>query len=107
MQWLKQTFSVWFNITTWRIGHVWGDRYKSKILPGEPSPEAVPVDWTWVKEMAEKEIADFIDYKLSWGAPRAPRKGGKPGFSPECAFSVSPGQGKGQKPGPSAEKTAL
>jgi hypothetical protein len=34
MQWMKQTFSVRFNITTLRIGHVWGDRYKSKILPG-------------------------------------------------------------------------
>jgi hypothetical protein len=45
MQWLKQTFSVWFNITTWRLGHVWGNRYWSEILPGEPSPEAVPVDW--------------------------------------------------------------
>jgi hypothetical protein len=55
MQWIKQTFSVRFNTTTWRIGHVWGDRYKSKILPGEP-PEAV--DWKWVEDMARKEIAE-------------------------------------------------
>jgi hypothetical protein len=45
MQWLKQTFSVRFNITTLRTGHVWGDRYKSKILLGEPPENAVPVDW--------------------------------------------------------------
>jgi hypothetical protein len=38
MQWVKQTFSVRFNIVTWRTGHVWGDRYKSEILPGEPPP---------------------------------------------------------------------
>jgi hypothetical protein len=106
MQWMKQTFSVRFNITTWRIGHVWGDRYKSKILPGEPPPMAVAVDWKWVTMMAEKEIDAFIPYKLSWGCPRGSGKGGKPGFSPKCTFSVSSGWGKGRKSAPPAGKTA-
>jgi hypothetical protein len=106
IQWMKQTFSVRFNITTRRIGHVWGDRYKSKILPGEPPPEAEAVDWKWVETMARKEIAEFIAYKLSWGCPRGAGKGGKPGFSPKCAFSVSSGRDKQWKPAPPAEKTA-
>jgi hypothetical protein len=76
------------------------------ILPGEPPPEAKKVDWKWVTMMAEKEIAEFIPYKLSWGCPRAPGKGGKPGFSPKCTFSVSSGRGKGRKSAPAAGKTA-
>jgi hypothetical protein len=36
MQWLKQTFAVRFNVRAGRIGHIWGDRYESRILPGEP-----------------------------------------------------------------------
>jgi hypothetical protein len=106
MQWLKQTFSVRFNITTLRRGHVWGDRYKSKILPGEPPPEAVAVDWKRVTMMADKEIDAFIPYKLSWGCPRGAGKGGKSGFSPTCAFSVSSGRDKGRKSAPAARKKA-
>jgi hypothetical protein len=34
MQWVKQTFSVRFNMRMGRTGHVWGDRYGSRILPG-------------------------------------------------------------------------
>jgi hypothetical protein len=45
MQWMKQTFSCRFNVKTGRSGHVWGDRYKSEILPGEPPPGAEEVDW--------------------------------------------------------------
>jgi hypothetical protein len=107
MQWMKQTFSVRFNITTWRIGHVWGDRYKSKILLGEPPPDAKKVDWKWVEDMARKELAEFIEYELSWGCLRGTGKGGKPGFSPKCTFSVSPGRDKKRQPAPAAEKTAL
>jgi hypothetical protein len=36
MQWLKQTFAVRFNVIDGRTGHIWGDRYWSLILPGEP-----------------------------------------------------------------------
>jgi hypothetical protein len=36
MQWLKQTFSCRFNVKTGRTGHVWGDRYWSEILVGDP-----------------------------------------------------------------------
>jgi hypothetical protein len=36
MQWIKQTFAARFNVLDGRTGHIWGDRYWSEILPGEP-----------------------------------------------------------------------
>jgi hypothetical protein len=40
IQWLKQTFSVHFNLRRGRSGHIWGDRYWSRVLEGEP-PQTV------------------------------------------------------------------
>jgi hypothetical protein len=42
MQWIKQTFAVRFDRDHGRTGHIWGDRYGSEILPGEPPPDAEP-----------------------------------------------------------------
>jgi REP element-mobilizing transposase RayT len=36
MKWLKQTFAERYNRETGRIGHIWGDRYWSRILDGDP-----------------------------------------------------------------------
>jgi hypothetical protein len=36
MKWIKQTFALRFNWDDGRSGHIWGDRYGSEILPGEP-----------------------------------------------------------------------
>jgi hypothetical protein len=36
MQWLKQVFAVEFNKVDGRTGHIWGDRYWSRIVDGEP-----------------------------------------------------------------------
>jgi REP element-mobilizing transposase RayT len=36
MKWLKQTFAERYNRETGRIGHVWGDRYWSRVMVGEP-----------------------------------------------------------------------
>jgi hypothetical protein len=36
MQWIKQTFATRFNVIDGRTGHIWGDRYWSEILAGEP-----------------------------------------------------------------------
>jgi hypothetical protein len=40
LQWVKQTFAVRFNVLDGRTGHIWGDRYWSEILPGEPPEDA-------------------------------------------------------------------
>jgi hypothetical protein len=53
MQWLKQTFSVRFNLQRGRSGHVRGDRYWSRVLEGEPPEEAGEVDWAAVEVAAE------------------------------------------------------
>ncbi|MDR3356531.1 MAG: transposase [Spirochaetaceae bacterium] len=36
MKWLKQTFAIRYNRYNGRMGHLWGDRYRSRILEGEP-----------------------------------------------------------------------
>jgi hypothetical protein len=40
IQWVKQTFAVRFNLIDRRTGHIWGDRYWSRILDGEPPEDA-------------------------------------------------------------------
>jgi hypothetical protein len=40
LKWMKPTFAVRYNRLTGRIGHIWGDRYWSMILEGEPPEEA-------------------------------------------------------------------
>ncbi|MDR3355857.1 MAG: transposase [Spirochaetaceae bacterium] len=40
MKWLKQTFAIRYNRDSGRTGHLWGDRYRSRILEGEP-PDGV------------------------------------------------------------------
>jgi REP element-mobilizing transposase RayT len=40
MKWIKQTFAVRYNLLAGRTGHIWGDRYWSLILKGEPAEEA-------------------------------------------------------------------
>ncbi|MDR1231078.1 MAG: hypothetical protein LBK61_06730, partial [Spirochaetaceae bacterium] len=40
MQWLKQTFAVRYNVMKGLDGHLWGDRYWSKIVDGEPPEES-------------------------------------------------------------------
>ncbi|MDR1095171.1 MAG: hypothetical protein LBL31_02145 [Spirochaetaceae bacterium] len=39
MQWIKQTFAVRYNVMKRLDGHVWGDRYWSKVLEGEAPVE--------------------------------------------------------------------
>jgi hypothetical protein len=36
MKWMKQVFAQRYNRLEGRIGHIWGDRYWSRILEGEP-----------------------------------------------------------------------
>ncbi|MDR1095756.1 MAG: transposase [Spirochaetaceae bacterium] len=40
MQWVKQTYAVRYDVYDGRTGHIWGDRYWSEILPGEPPENA-------------------------------------------------------------------
>jgi hypothetical protein len=71
MQLLKQTFSLRFNIIVGRRGHVWGERYWSEILAGEPPERAKVVDWAEAEAFAAATPAEgILTYQLSWGSPR-------------------------------------
>jgi REP element-mobilizing transposase RayT len=39
MKWMKQVFAQRFNAAAGREGHIWGDRYWSRIVEGEPETE--------------------------------------------------------------------
>ncbi|MDR0598448.1 MAG: transposase [Treponema sp.] len=41
MKWIKQTFAQRYNALTGRIGHIWGDRYWSAVVEGEPPEGAL------------------------------------------------------------------
>jgi hypothetical protein len=43
MQRMKQVFAQRYNALTGRTGHIWGDRYWSRILEGDP-PEVLGVE---------------------------------------------------------------
>jgi hypothetical protein len=86
MQWMKQTFSVRLNVLTGRTGHVWGDRYLSEILSGEPPERAKAVDWDAVDEGAERPLDDVITYRAAWGSPR---RNGK-AKSNQLSFGAAP-----------------
>ncbi|MDR3357192.1 MAG: transposase [Spirochaetaceae bacterium] len=44
MKWLKQTFAQRYNRDDGRTGHLWGDRYWSRIMEGEPPEEEGTVE---------------------------------------------------------------
>jgi REP element-mobilizing transposase RayT len=52
MQWLKQTFAVRYNVMKGLDGHLWGDRYWSKVIEGEPPEEEVPAGGSKREECA-------------------------------------------------------
>jgi hypothetical protein len=71
MQWMKQTFSVRLSVLTGRTGHVWGERYDSEILPGDPPEGTGEVDWAALETSAKTKVPAAIAYTLSWGSPRS------------------------------------
>jgi hypothetical protein len=91
MQWLKQTFAVRFNLRAGRTGHIWGDRYWSEVLEGEPPPVAREVDWAAVEAAAEAPTPADRRRRQSRVCPLSARKAAKTRFSPEIPFrSASP-----------------
>ncbi|MDR0637822.1 MAG: hypothetical protein LBG27_02785, partial [Spirochaetaceae bacterium] len=72
MQLLKQTFSLRFNMMVGRKGHVWGERYESEILDGEPPEWAEEADWAAIDKSANTPIAGAMAYTLTWDSLRSP-----------------------------------
>jgi hypothetical protein len=93
MQWLKQTFAARFNRRDGRTGHLWGNRYRSEVLEGEPPEGAAAVDWKAVEAEAEAPTAADMRRrrKLNGVKPRQAENGAEPPFSPEIPLrSASP-----------------
>jgi hypothetical protein len=83
MQWVKQTFAVRFNRRTARTGHVWGDRYWSRVLEGESPEEAGEVDWEAVDVGAETGEISFGTQLLDGVSPLTAETPAETGFSPQ------------------------
>jgi hypothetical protein len=83
MQWVKQTFAVRFNLHADRTGHVWGDRYWSKVLAGEPPAWAAEVDWEAVEAAAETGVISFGTCPPDGVSPLTGETPAKTGFSPQ------------------------
>ncbi|MDR2053277.1 MAG: transposase [Treponema sp.] len=71
MQWMKQTFAQRYNRWAGWTGHVWGDRYWSRILEGEPPGEP-----------PEEEIGGPTAVSNSGVRPPEGKNEGAPRFSP-------------------------
>jgi hypothetical protein len=85
MQWVKQTFAVRFNRETKRTGHVWGDRYWSRVLEGEPPEEAVEVDWAAVEAAAKTGVISFRACPPNGVSPLTAETPAENRFSPQTS----------------------
>jgi REP element-mobilizing transposase RayT len=89
MKWMKQVFAQRFNAAAGRIGHIWGDRYWSRILEGEPDEgEAGEA----VREAANRDRPHWRS-SANGDRPRRGREKMKCGFSPAklSPAALSPG----------------
>jgi hypothetical protein len=89
MQWLKQTFAVRFNRRTGRSGHIWGDRYWSRMLEGEPPEGAGEVDWAVVGVAAETGVLP----PSNGVSPLVAENPAEGGFSPQTPARSPPPPG--------------
>ncbi|MDR2054072.1 MAG: transposase [Treponema sp.] len=78
MKWMKQTFAQRYNRWAGRIGHIWGDRYWSRILEGEPP---------------EGEAGGRAEGSNTGVRPPEGKNGGAPGFSPISPRPATPAPG--------------
>jgi REP element-mobilizing transposase RayT len=81
MKWMKQVFAQRFNAAAGREGHIWGDRYWSRIVEGEPGEG----------EAVERTGGSASGDRPHWGRSAngdRPRRPGK--ASPSCFFLKYP-----------------
>jgi REP element-mobilizing transposase RayT len=83
MQWVKQTFAVRFNRRTKRTGHVWGDRYWSRVVEGEPPEWAAEVDWEAEETAAKTGVISFGPWPPDGVSPLTAETPAENRFSPQ------------------------
>jgi hypothetical protein len=93
MQWLKQTFAVRFNLCARRTGHIWGDRYWSRVVEGEPPDRAGEVDWEAVDAAAETGEISSERRPSDRVSPPAVENLAEPGFSRQSPARSPPPPG--------------
>jgi hypothetical protein len=93
MQWVKQTFAVRFNLSADRTGHVWGDRYWSRVLEGEPPEGVGEVDWEAVDVAAETGEISFEPWPSDGVSPLTGETPAETGFSPQNPTRSPPPSG--------------
>jgi hypothetical protein len=93
MQWLKQTFAVRFNLGGDRTGHVWGDRYWSRVVEGEPPEGAAEVDWEAVDVAAETGVLPSRGWPSDGVSPPAAENPAEGEFSPKNPARSPPPSG--------------
>jgi hypothetical protein len=86
MQWIKQTYACRYNVYDGRTGHIWGDRYESKIVDGPPKEAKEYVFAAVVCEAASRKVRRAV-------------KAGSAGSGPKSgASTVSPATGAEGRP---------
>jgi REP element-mobilizing transposase RayT len=90
MQWVKQTFAVRFNRCEERTGHIWGDRYWSQVVKGEPPEWAAEVEWEAVDVAAETGVLSFGTRSPNGVSPPAAENPAETGFSPQTPARSPP-----------------
>jgi REP element-mobilizing transposase RayT len=92
MQWMKQTFAARFNVWAGRTGHIWGDRYWSRVVAGEPPEWAEWAEWAeWVCWEAAETRTPAARRRPDRVSPRGEGKAAKTRFSPKIPLrSASP-----------------
>jgi hypothetical protein len=84
MQWIKQTYACRYTVYDGRTGHIWGDRYWSKIVEGPPKG-------------AEEYVFAAVVRPENRRVRRAVKAGGG-GMSITGASTVSPATGAEGRP---------
>jgi hypothetical protein len=99
MQWIKQTYACRYNVYDGRTGHIWGDRYWSKVLEGESPEEKIGAEEAGRGENGAESVAEAGGQNLEARPRKRPPGGdshgdgetaGKISFSPDLPRSTAP-----------------
>jgi hypothetical protein len=71
MQWVKQTYACRYNVYDGRTGHIWGDRYWSKIVEGPPKDAEEYVFAPVVCEAASRRVRKAVKAGYGGGVPKS------------------------------------
>jgi hypothetical protein len=74
IKWVKLTFAVRFNLLDGRTGHIWGDRYRSRILDGEPPEWAEAYEFIEINLPVRRGDWRREAARIGWRCDRGNRK---------------------------------